>query len=343
MAKLLGNKTIRNVDRIIENGIKEKIYPGCTLLVGFKDEIVYEKAYGTIDDVSQTSMDTLYDLASLTKVIATTTAIMRLFEDGMISLSDKVGDFLDVSGEKADVTIFELLTHTSGLQPYSDMWRILRGEELKREIINIQPTCKGKMQYSCLNFITLMAIVEKITGESFDKYVHGLLSIEDLLFKPDRDKTDRCAPTSERDGVRLKGLPDDELAYYLDGVSGNAGLFGSARAIHTFVSRLYSGYYVSKNVVHLFTQTIVTDPSDSSNKRHIGWMAPVKGGSTGDFGNDSMFGHTGFTGTSLWCTKEGLHVIFLTNKGFYQRWEDRIQRTRRLIHNVIFSQLLDLD
>lgn len=343
MAKLLDERTIRNIDTIIEYGINEKIYPGCTLLVGFKDDILYEKAYGTIDGTSPTNMDTLYDLASLTKVIATTTAIMRLFEDGMISLSDKVGDFLDVSGEKADITILELLTHTSGLQPYSDLWRIIRGEELKREILKIQPTCKGKMQYSCLNFITLMAIVEKITGESFDKYIHELLNIEDILFKPAQDKIHRCAPTSERDGIRLKSLPDDELAYYLGGVSGNAGLFGSARAIHTFLGRLYGGYYVSKNVVHLFTQTIVQDPSDPSNKRHIGWMAPVKGGSTGDFGNDSMFGHTGFTGTSLWCTKEGLHVIFLTNKGFYQRWEDKIQRIRRLIHNVIFAQLLDLD
>ncbi|MCX7653829.1 MAG: beta-lactamase family protein [Fervidobacterium sp.] len=339
MPGLLSETSISNVSRIIESGICQKIYPGAVLLVGFNEDILYEKNYGTLDEVEPVKQDTLYDLASLTKVIATTTAIMKLFEEGNISLNDMVGDFLEVTQEKGQITIFELLTHTSGLQPYSNLWRIFRGDELKKELLNIQPTCRGKMQYSCLNFITLMAIVEKITGKSFDEYIHQLIGIDDLRFNP---QVERCAPTSERDGKRLKGLPDDELAYYLRGVSGNAGLFGTARAIHKFVARLYNEYYVSKNVMNLFTQTIVCDPSDPSNKRHIGWMAPVKGGSSGDFGNDSMFGHTGFTGTSLWCTREGLHVIFLTNKGFYQRWEDKIQRIRRLIHNVIFSQLLDL-
>ncbi len=327
------------IDNVIITGIKEKIYPGANLLVGLGEDILYEKAYGTIDDLQEASLETMYDLASLTKVIATTTAIMRLFEEGKFFLYDKVGEFLNVPGEKANVTIFELLTHTSGIQPYSELWRILRGEELKREILMIQPTCKGKMQYSCLNFITLMGIVESITGKNFDEYIYELLGIDDLLFKP---PAERCAPTSEREGKRLKGEPDDELAYYLGGVSGNAGLFGTARAIHEFVNKLLNGEYVSKNVVKLFTETLITDPSDPSMKRHLGWMAPVKGGSCGDFCNEKMFGHTGFTGTSLWINKDGLHVVFLTNKGFYKRWEDRIQRIRAILHNVIFAQLMGM-
>jgi len=327
-----------NVDRIIQSGIESKIYPGAVLLVGTENETLYEKTYGTVDEIKSTDVNTIYDLASLTKVIATTTGIMKLFEEGYLNLYDKVGHFLDVEGEKANITIFELLTHTSGMQPYSDLWRILKGEDLKREVLRIQPTCKGKMQYSCLNFITLMAIVEKITNESFDSYVSKLLNLPDTCFKP--KDIECCAPTSEREGKRLRGEPDDELAYYLGGVSGNAGLFSTVRDIHTFVKRLLSGEYVTKNVVRLFTQTLVQDPADPSFKRHIGWMAPVKGGSTGDFGNETMFGHTGFTGTSLWITKEGLHVIFLTNKVFYNRWDDRIQRIRTLLHNVIFSRLL---
>lgn len=326
------------VDSIINAAINDKIFPGAVLLVGNLSGVIYEKAYGTLDGVTPTQLTTLYDLASITKVVATTTAVMRLFEEGKLTLNDNVGLFLDVPDEKGKVTVFELLTHTSGIQPYSELWRILRGQQLKSEIIRIQPTCRGKMQYSCLNFVTLMAIVEQITGENFDDYVHNLLNLPDTSFKP--KDIQRCAPTSEREGKRLRGEPDDELAYYMGGVSGNAGLFSTARDIHTFVIRLLNGEYVTKNVVRLFTETLVPDPSDPNTKRHLGWMAPVKGGSSGDFGNDRMFGHTGFTGTSLWITPEGLHVILLTNKGFYDRWDQRIQRIRMLVHNVIFANLM---
>lgn len=332
------NNFWEHVDRIINDGIAQKIYPGAVLVVGLKDVTLYEKTYGTIDGVKKTSVNTIYDLASLTKVIATTTAIMKLFEEGRLSLYDKVGDFIDVEREKSEITIFELLSHTSGLQPYSDLWRLLRGEDLKQEILKIQPTCKGKMQYSCLNFITLMSIVEHITGENFDSYIERLLEIPNTHFNP--KDVENCAPTSEREGKRLKGQPDDELAYYLGGVGGNAGLFSTAKDMHTFVSRLLEGYYVSKNVVDLFTQTIIHEPANPSskeNRRHLGWMVPLPGGSAGDFAHEKMFGHTGFTGTSLWITPDGLHVILLTNKGFYDRWNEKMQRVRALVHNVVFA------
>lgn len=335
---VLSKSKVETVDRIISSAI-DRVFPGAVLLVGTLEGIFFEQAYGTLDGALPASLDTLYDLASLTKVIATTTAIMRLVEECMLHLNDKVGEFLDVDGEKAQVTIFELLTHTSGLQPYSDLWKYMRGNELKDALIKIQPTCRGKMQYSCLNFVTLMAVVEKITQKSFDEYVSEILDLPNTAFRP--KDVQRCAPTSEREGKRLRGEPDDEIAYYLGGVSGNAGLFSTARDIHTFVVRLLKGEYASKKIVRYFTQTIVTDPSDPSMKRHIGWMAPVKGGSAGDFADETMFGHTGFTGTSLWITKDGLHVIFLTNKGFINRWDDRIQRIRILVHNAIFGHLLE--
>lgn len=329
------NNFWKYVDRIIEDGIEQRIYPGAVLIVGLKDVILYEKAYGTLDGVKKVSIDTIYDLASLTKVIATTTAIMRLFGEGRIFLYDKVGDFINVEGEKAEITIFELLSHTSGLQPYSELWRLLRGKDLKEEILKIQPTCKGKMQYSCLNFITLMSIVESIAGDDFDSYIEKLLELPNTCFNP--KNVENCAPTSEREGRRLRGEPDDELSYYLGGVSGNAGLFSTAKDIHIFVNRLLDGYYVSRNVVDLFTQTVVYESGNKDNRRHLGWMVPISGGSAGDFAHEKMFGHTGFTGTSLWITPEGLHVILLTNKGFYDRWNEKMQRVRALVHNVVFA------
>lgn len=329
---------MKALDDVVMKGVGE-VYPGAVVLVGARNGVIVERTYGTLDGVSPVTLESLYDLASLTKVVATTTAVMHLLDEGLLHLNDRVGDFLEVGGEKANVTIFELLTHTSGIQPYSDLWKLVRGEELKRAVLSIQPTCRGKMQYSCLNFITLMAIVETVTGRRFDDYVGELLGLPDTCFLP--KEPIRCAPTSERDGKRLRGEPDDELAYHMGGVSGNAGLFSNARDLHTFVVKLLNGDYASRRAVRLFTETLVSDPADASVKRHLGWMAPVRGGSAGDFADETMFGHTGFTGTSLWITRDGLHVIFLTNKGFYNRWDERIQRIRILLHNVVFSSLLE--
>ncbi len=334
----MAEKFFQNVDRIVEEGLN-RIYPGATLLIGWPDEIVYEKAYGTLDSERRTSIDTIYDLASLTKVVATTTAVMKLFSEGLLHLHDTIGRFINVEKPKADVTIKQLLSHTSGMQPYSELWKFLRGKELLEEILKIQPIEEAgkKIIYSCLNFITLMVIVEKITGQSFDEFIYSIfepLGMHSTKFSP--GPSENIAPTSERDGKRLVGLPDDELAYYLGGVSGNAGLFSNVKDLFKFMSALLKGEIVPKQVVKLFTQTIV---EASNGKRHLGWMCPSGGTSSGDVLSEKAFGHSGFTGTTIWCREDGLFVIFLTNKGFIKRHEDEIMRIRILLHNVVFSNL----
>lgn len=334
----MAEKFFQNVDRIVEEGLN-RIYPGAALLIGWPDEIVYEKAYGTLDSERRTSIDTIYDLASLTKVVATTTAVMKLFSEGLLHLHDTIGRFINVEKPKADVTIKQLLSHTSGMQPYSELWKFLRGKELLEEILKIQPIEEAgkKIIYSCLNFITLMVIVEKITGQSFDEFIYSIfepLGMHSTKFSP--GPSENIAPTSERDGKRLVGLPDDELAYYLGGVSGNAGLFSNVKDLFKFMSALLKGEIVPKQVVKLFTQTIV---EASNGKRHLGWMCPSGGTSSGDVLSEKAFGHSGFTGTTIWCREDGLFVIFLTNKGFIKRHEDEIMRIRILLHNVVFSNL----
>ncbi len=324
------------IDRIIESAIG-KIYPGATLLVGRPGEIIYQQAYGTLDGSKATRIDTVYDLASVTKVVATTTAVMRLFSEGYLQLNDTIGRFLPVEGPKKDIAILQLLTHTSGIQPYSDLWKIFRGKKLLEEIIKIQPIDQPgrRIVYSCLNFITLMAIVEKITSQSFDQFVYSIfepLGMKDTRFSP--GEHENIAPTSERDGKRLVGLPDDELAYYLGGVSGNAGLFSNVLDLFKFMTALLEGRIVPKNVVKLFTQKIV---QAENGKRHLGWMCPESGGSCGDMLSEKGFGHSGFTGTTIWCREDGLFVIFLTNKGFIKRHEEEIMRIRALLHNVVFG------
>ncbi len=326
----------KTIDRIIESAIG-KIYPGATLLVGKPGEIVYQKAYGTLDGKKPTNVETVYDLASVTKIVATTTAVMKLFAEGYLHLNDTVGRFLQVEGAKKDITIQQLLTHTSGMQPYSDLWKYLKGRQLFEEIIKIQPVDQPgrRIVYSCLNFITLMAIVEKITSQSFDQFVHSIfepLGMKDTKFSPGEGAN--IAPTSERDGKRLVGLPDDELAYYLGGVSGNAGLFSNVVDLYKFMTALLEGQIVPKSVVKLFTQKIV---QAENGKRHLGWMCPESGASCGDLLTEKGFGHSGFTGTTIWCREDGLFVIFLTNKGFIKRHEEEIMRIRILLHNVVFG------
>lgn len=324
------------IDRVIQEGLN-KIYPGCVVLVGRPNEVIYQKAYGTLDFERKTSIDTVYDLASVTKVVATTTAIMRLLSDGYLHLHDTIGRFLDVAKPKSDITILQLLTHTSGMQPYSELWKYLNGKELLEEILKIQPVEEPgkKIVYSCLNFITLMAIVEKITGMSFDEFVYSIfepLGMKRTRFSP--GPSENIAPTSMRDGKRLVGLVDDELAYYLGGISGNAGLFSNVSDLFIFMSSLLTGTIVPFNVVKLFTQKIV---EAGGSKRHLGWMCPASGTSSGDMLSEKSFGHSGFTGTTIWCREDGLFVIFLTNKGFIKRHEEEIMRIRMLLHNVVFG------
>lgn len=324
------------IDRVVQEGIN-KIYPGCVVLVGRPGEVIYQKAYGTLDFQRETTIDTVYDLASVTKVVATTTAVMKLFCDGYLHLYDTVGRFLDLSKPKSDITIIQLLTHTSGMQPYSELWKYLRDRELLEEILRIQPVDEPgrRIVYSCLNFITLMAVVEKITSTSFDKFVYSIfepLGMKNTRFSP--GPSEKIAPTSIRDGKRLVGLVDDELAYYLGGVSGNAGLFSNAPDLFIFMTSLLTGNIVPLEVVKLFTQKIV---EAGGARRHLGWMCPASGTSSGDMLSEKSFGHSGFTGTTIWCREDGLFVIFLTNKGFIKRHEDEIMRIRILLHNVVFG------
>lgn len=330
-----------HVDRVIEEGIG-KVYPGGVLTIGKPGEIIYQKCYGTKDGENPTCPETLYDLASMTKVIATSTAVMRLFADGMLTLEDKLGEYFELEGEKANVTIYQLLTHTSGMQPYSELWKYLSGKALLKEIINMQPVCEAgtKINYSCLNFITLMAVVEKITGKPYKEFVTGIfkeIGMENTDFCPDIKKD--IAPTSIVDEKRLIGVVDDELARYLGGVSGNAGLFSNAVDLSKFCTALMTGKIVPEKYLKKFISEIV-EIGDS--KRHLGWMAPVKNASNGDMLNESAFGHTGFTGTSIWFdTESKVYVIFLANRVFIDRWGniDRMQKIRQKLHNVVFGRL----
>lgn len=349
---------MNRLDEIFRDAISDGTFPGGVLLIGDHERIRFEKSYGTLskDSKENVSVDTMYDVASMTKVMATTPAIMKLVEDGKLRLYDPVKLFVDgfETNEKKEIRIFHLLTHTSGLPDYSEEWRYFKGKELLKAINSTVPIniVGKKYVYSCLNFITLMEITEKITGEKFDEFVKSKifkpLGMNHTTFNPPEEWIDKIAPTSERDGKILKGKVDDELAYYLGGVSGNAGVFSNAPDIYEY-AKMYLNLGVhkgerifSKENIKLFTKEAF---SDGENRRALGWDMKGFACSCGDLMAERAFGHTGFTGTSIWIDPEiDIVVILLSNRVNISRREnqDKIIRFRPLIHNYIVSHKEEL-
>ncbi len=342
---------MKRLDEIFMDAISNGTFPGGVLIVGDHEKVIFEKSYGTLskDSKEAVSLDTVYDVASMTKVTATTPAIMKLIEDGRLRLYDPVSLFLDEfkTDEKKEIRIFHLLTHTSGLPSYSEGWKYAQGAELIKIVNSTVPInpIGTKYVYSCLNFITLMEIVERITSRKFDEFVKSEifnpLDMNHTTFKP--PKSWKIAPTSEREGKVLRGEVDDELAYYLGGVSGNAGLFSNAQDLYTYAKMyLNDGKHndrkiFSKETIDIFTREAF---NDGQNRRTLGWDMKGLACSCGDLMTDRAFGHTGFTGTSIWIDPQmDIIVILLTNRVNISRREnqDKIIRFRPLIHNYIIA------
>ncbi len=348
------------LDELFEKAIKFGTFPGAVLLVGNSNKIVFQKAYGYRSlkpKHEKNDIDTIYDVASMTKVMATTPAIMKLVEEGMIRLYDSVHLIVDDfnTEEKRDIRIWHLLTHTSGLPSYSEAWRYTKGREKLLKAINstklINPVGE-KFVYSCLNFITLMEIVEKLTSKRFDEFVKSEilapLKMEHTSFNPSKDWIPKIAPTSERDGELLRGRVDDELAYYLGGVSGNAGIFSTANDIYKYVKALMNDglsdkrRIFSRAAVNTFTREAF---SDGVVRRALGWDMKTLMCSCGDLMSDKAYGHTGFTGTSVWIDPVyDVVIVLLTNRVHISRWEnqEKIIRFRPRLHNYILSHLGEL-
>ena len=337
---------LENAESIIESAIASNVFPGAVLAIGRRDSVLCEKAFGlrsTSPTEEQNRLDTIYDMASVTKPFATTSAIMVLLSEGRITLEDRLSSLLNVESSKERIQLWHLLTHTSGMPPYSELWREKSGQELLDALtaVRVERPPGEKVIYSCLNFILLMRVVEEVSGVPFDDYclknVFLPLGLKDTRFRP--ELTERIAPTSVRENRVLVGEPDDELCFYLGGVSGNAGLFSTAADTLAFIIGLWTGRLVSKRVARKFTEFLVYD---QDNPRRLGWQAPGPGTSSGDLFGNSAFGHTGFTGTSLWFDPETeLSIVFLTNRTHIKRRETipQMLEIRRRLHNTILAEL----
>ncbi len=331
----------KRIREITQEYIDAKIFPGCAIKFGNDRNVFFEDCIGTVDERKPMNKDILFDVASLSKVIGTLPAILVLFQEGKIDIEDKVKKYIPIQSE--NILIRHLLTHTSGMQPYSTSYKYAENpEELINELYQIAPLREPEKEvvYSCLNFIFLKKVVDAVTGD-FKSFVN------DSVFKPLEmyntcyvpEKLENVAPTSYRDGARIKGMPDDELAYYLGGVSGNAGVFSNIDEVFKYgcewlnPTNILSKATV-KMVLRKWTEGI------NGDKKGLGWMLYTNRCSGGSLLSDKAFGHTGFTGTSLWIDPENeLVMTILTNRCFYQRHttKDEIWEFRRRIHHTLVS------
>ena len=320
---------LANIDRVIERGIKAGGYPGAAVVVGRKGAAVWEKGFGrlgwTSDIGSVVPERTIYDLASLTKVVGTTTAVMILFDEGKLRLDDRVVQYIPEfgGGAKDNVTIRMLLEHRSGLPAGRDLWRIASTPEEARAAVISTPlfaTPGQYFEYSDLGADMLGFVVEAISGESLDRFldtrVFGPLGMTDTRFRPDGSLRGRIAPTELNPprGYPLRGEVHDENAYALGGVAGHAGLFSTASDLAVFAQMLLNGgsyngtRIVADSTVRLFTRR-------AAGTRALGWDTCGGTGSCGTYLSPSAYGHTGFTGTSLWIDPEReMFVVLLTNR-----------------------------
>jgi len=337
--------------RTVEEETYRGGFPGAALAIGRWDRTVVERGIGAVDrSLGSPRVDpdhSIYDLASLTKVVATTTAVMLLVEDGVLDLDTPVSRHLPgfTGGGREKVTFRHLLLHTSGLPAGANLAGATPTESMARAIAVPLVTEPGRrVVYSDIGFIILWAAAEAAYGapmeELLERRVFEPLEMRTTRFAPGHGCL-RCAPTDAREGYR--GVVHDPLARRLGGVAGHAGLFSTAHDISRFAAMMANGGVLDGvRVLNASTIALFTRRQPGAGTRTLGWDTPNPQG-TGAGGlriSRSAFGHTGFTGTSLWIDPErGAWVVLLANRTYRPSGPNRMQALRRELNDLTASAL----
>lgn len=368
------------VEDAFKEAVAQGVFPGAVVLVSRGEETVFERAFGSrslVPEKAPMQLETIFDLASLTKPLATTAATMLLVREKKIRLEDRITRFFPNFGVfgKTHVTFRHLLAHCSGLPAWKPYYEdIIKGE--KEGKINFVASRAAKSYvfeqihrersvsppgtrslYSDLGFMLLGEIIEEITGWSLDRYC------QDKIFKPmglrstsfvdlTQLRTRRLQPVSEMIAPTeqcpwrkkiLCGEVHDDNAYVMGGVAGHAGLFSSARDIHVFLTRLRRCYrgedpFLPASLVKEF---LTRDETVKESTYALGWDTPSpENSSSGSYFSPHSVGHLGFTGTSIWWDLEkDCHVILLSNRIHPSRDSDKIKGVRPYIHDLIMKTL----
>jgi CubicO group peptidase (beta-lactamase class C family) len=353
----MSSRLVPRLDSVIGAAIADHATPGATIAVARRGKLLLLKGYGHTDwapAAPRTTDSTMYDLASLTKVVATTTAAMILEEEGTLNIDRTVASYLpeyDVPDKRA-ITVRMLLTHASGIRSNFPLWKEAKGRQQYFAGMVTFPLVREPgtaVEYTDWNMVLMQFIIERITGETLDQFVQarvfGPLGMRDTEYTPPESLKRRIAPTETEDfrGGQVWGVVHDETAWVLGGVSGNAGLFSSARDLAVFVQMLLNGgSYGGVRLLKPSTVARWTARQRPDASRALGWDTPSSQSSAGRFFSLRSFGHTGFTGTSIWADPEKeLFVVLLTNRVNPTRDNQKIGPLRRAVADIVQESALD--
>ncbi len=351
------------IDDILLPAIEAGATPGAVVTVGTRDTVLVERALGRLSyapGADPVTADTIYDLASLTKVLVTTPLVMSLYEARRLDLDAPVNRHVPefAGGARNRVTIADLLAHCGGLLWWTDLYRQaqdqpasgIAGYYLRRICempLDYEP--RSRTVYSDLGFLLLGSVLERLTGTTLDRLatdrIFAPLGMDDIHFNPPASLRCRIAPTEDdpdRGGV-LIGQVHDENASRLGGVAPHAGLFATARSLVPFAQLWLNGgqlngvpFFRSSTVARFARRAGLVDESS----RALGWDTPAPGSSCGQHFTTAAFGHTGFTGTSMWMDpNRDLFVILLTNRVHPTRDNSLLAQLRPALHDAVVESM----
>jgi len=358
-----GEAQLQPAFQVIERAVADKAFPGATVAIGYRGKVSLH-AFGNLSyaaNAAAVDTHTMYDIASLTKVVATTTLVAKLVEGNFpvpLDLDAPVERYLPewARGPQPEwrhqVTVRHLLTHTSGLPAFKEYWRTSKSKQetltkIFAEPLEYEPGTKEI--YSDLGIILMAEIIERLTGRTLDDlaktYIFTPLAMKDTMFRPPKKLWPWIAPTEIDNNLRhrlVQGEVHDENAFAIGGVSGHAGLFSTAPDLASFCQMLLNGgVYAHRRVLRRATIAQFTTPQQlSSGTRTLGWAVPTEGGSSGHYFSTHSFGHTGFTGTSIWIDPDRqLFVVLLTNRVHPTRENQKIAQVRPAFHDAVMQAL----
>ncbi len=370
----------------VEKAIADKAFPGATMAIGYRGRVSYH-SFGKLSydaDSPATKIDTMYDLASLTKVVVTTTLVEKLVEGDFpspLDLDAPIERYLPewIEGPQPEgahkvtvknlqqlqdwpsgrqvawrhkVTVRYLMTHTSGLPPFKEYWRTSKGKsdtlkDIFAEPLEYEPGTK--VVYSDLGIILMAEIIQRLTGKPLDvlanEYIFNPIGMQHSMYNPPKSLWQKIAPTEVDSKLRnrlVQGEVHDENAYAIGGVSGHAGVFSNSPDLAAFCQMLLNGgVYAHHRILKRATLAEFTVPQPlAQNTRTLGWVVPTEGSSSGHFFSAHSYGHTGFTGTTIWIDPDRqLFVVLLTNRVNPTRENHKIAEVRPAVHDAVMNAL----
>jgi CubicO group peptidase (beta-lactamase class C family) len=347
--------SLARIDAVLQRGVDGGVFTAAAVAVARHGKLVKLRGYGRVGGGPVDPAATLFDLASLTKVVGTTPAVMALVDDGKVKMETPVYRYLSQfrGGGKGDVTVWNLMTHTSGLPAGDDLYgQSANPDRAFRMVLNTDLTAEpGKrVEYSDFGMILMAEVVHRRAGEPVDRLVarrvFAPLGMRSTMYTPPLTWWSRTVPSALRAErpYTIREVVHDGNAFRLGGVAGHAGLFSTASDLAIYAQTLLNGgSYGERRIWSPRTVQRFTTKQANADTRALGWDTPARKSSSGDYFSARSYGHTGFTGTSIWIDPErDLFVVLLTNRTYDEGTQGQILDIRRAVADAAARSILDV-